>query len=388
MPVHELEVHYFLKDGQHALDAFMRNKCEAELLATLRYLADQFGCTIVLEARVPTEGGFREHWQFLLKPENAAATAAVVGVATVLASIAQVIVAIWVAPPKPDADLEAKQKQLIELTIIEKQLSNQKLTLELAKLQAPAAPPPSEAAATTARTLPPADPPSSPAPPWAPVQRPGGIPSVDEVINSFNASDRSPRVPTSDTKPGPRLQMDPRVSKRRSNFYKQLMNSDAVTSVDFTLREQRDGAFIQMAEWGVPRNNFATYLLFSDKLPTEVDEAVIEIIAPVLAEGDLNWRGVWKGESISFALKDKVFKERVLRREVSFQSGHRIRCILETDRKLDETGESKLIGHSVTTVLDLIEAGGKVTETPQGRAHRFNKRHRHAQDDLFKPTDT
>ncbi|MGF6609029.1 hypothetical protein OKW45_003951 [Paraburkholderia sp. WSM4175] len=138
-----------------------------------------------------------------------------------------------------------------------------------------------------------------------------------------------------------------------------------------------------MKEQIIQRSEFSSFVWHSDKLSPNVTEAVIEIVSPVIVQGDIQWKGRWNDQNISFAMDDRAFKEQVFRKEERFQHGDCFRCILETDRQLDEAGKAKVTGYRVTTVLDKVDGTGKTHETPQGRERRFQMKHAGGQPDLF-----
>lgn len=59
MAIARLELHYFLRDDVHSMNAFVRNKCEAEVLAAFAQIAQQLGVTVELESTAFREGGLR-----------------------------------------------------------------------------------------------------------------------------------------------------------------------------------------------------------------------------------------------------------------------------------------------------------------------------------------
>lgn len=350
-----LEVHYYLRDGLHSIDALVRNRCEAEFLTAVSYIAQSLGAKLQFEATVPTEGGFRDVWRVLVNKDTI--------MVSILTTILSQAVAIWNAPAKPDKELERQQLEINRLTIEHWKLQNQRSELEVKKLQremnaapsasnVPSAPAPAVAPTTSSTYVPP-----SPAKPDAKLVTEG---------------DGEPKRLS--------LQMDPQVNKRRSNFYKHLVSHERVTAVGYRWiahdqppREERI----------VSRSEFSSFVLHTDTLEPEVSEAVIEIVSPVITEGNMQWKGRWNGQPISFAMDDKVFKEQVFRKQVRFQNGDSIRCVLESERKLDEGGNPKVTCHRVTTVLDKIEGGGKAYEMPQGRRKRFEDKYADGQSDLF-----
>ena len=109
---------------------------------------------------------------------------------------------------------------------------------------------------------------------------------------------------------------------------------------------------------------------------------MIEIVSPVLKAGNYHWKGVYQGKPISFPMTDAEFKNSVLRREVSFQHGSSIECVLQVSRKLDEFGEVVITGYSVPTVIQKVD-GEQKFETTQGRRYKTHKKFKEGQIDLF-----
>lgn len=168
---------------------------------------------------------------------------------------------------------------------------------------------------------------------------------------------------------------------RRSNFYRNLLGYDRVTDVGFTPLIPESNANVR--EETIARADFSKFVLKTDKLPLDVIEgARIEIVAPVLREGNYQWKGVFDDEPISFAMIDQEFKTSVLRKEVSFQNGSSIECVLNVHRKFDEVGDIHVTGYSVAKVISLSD-GTQAIDTPQGKRFRFSKKQERNQTDLF-----
>ena len=133
----------------------------------------------------------------------------------------------------------------------------------------------------------------------------------------------------------------------------------------------------------VPRADFKNHILLTNELPVEsIESAMVEIVSPVLKGGNYHWKGVYQGKPISFAMTDAEFKNSVLRKEVSFQHGSSIECVLQVSRKLDEFGEVLITGYSVPTVIQKVD-GEQKFETAQGRRYRAHKKFKEGQIDLF-----
>lgn len=177
------------------------------------------------------------------------------------------------------------------------------------------------------------------------------------------------------------LQSNGKIAVRRSNYYKLLLDYHKVDSVGYNPRPTDPRP---VPETIVPRHDFPRFILGSDKLPMETDEnALIEVFAPVLTDGNYHWRGYYLGDSISFAMLDPHFKASIVAKKVHFQHGTHLRCVLNIHRKYDELGEVTITGYSVVTVLDHSETGTDFVETPQGRSYRHAKALRESQGDMF-----
>lgn len=323
MTEERLELHYHLVNDAHSMDALVRNKCEAEVLALVRHVAKELGVDAVLESSAFTEGGLREVFKFLMDPKN---NSSLVMGGMVLVLI-QIVISI-LALPSTDKEQEALTKELTKLSIEEKKLQIEKLRREAGEGK------PSEE-------------------------------TVAEVVSTLN--------------------QDYKVLTRRSNFYSQLLPYKKVTAVGFG--HIPTGEVIPKNERTTLRADFERFLVRENKLPELVDEAAcIEIVAPVITGGNMHWKGLYQGEPISFAMRDSDYKQAVSNRTVSFQHGDSIACLLHTERKLDPTGEIIVTGRYVSLVLEKRSSSGQSAETPQGRRKKFSDKLVSAQSSLpFSP---
>ncbi|MFL9966598.1 hypothetical protein PQR02_37675 [Paraburkholderia sediminicola] len=366
--VPRLEVHYYLQDELHSMDAMVRNRCEAEFLAAVSHITQALGVELRFEATIPEEGGFRDIWRVVAsKASNPAVATILIQLLTLAVTQA---VNIWIAAPKPNPELEKQQLEINKLTIDHWKLENRRSELEVQKLERESSrtSKSSEGAVSNGATVT-----VAPVAPSLTVRE-----LVPSPIGNSTTADSSNAV----RKPL-QLQMDSKVVTRRSNFYKQLLTYEKVTAVGFLPvlvdRPVPDEAIIE-------RSQFNTFIMQTNALEPEVREAIIEIVSPVISEGNMKWKGRSNGEVISFAMSDRTFKQQVFRTEVSFQHGDSILCVLETDRKLDEVGNETVTGYRVTTVLDKIDGSGTVHETAQGRRKRFaDKQPKNDYPDLFGP---
>ena len=117
------------------------------------------------------------------------------------------------------------------------------------------------------------------------------------------------------------------------------------------------------------RKDFKISILHDDTTMSEDDDAMIEIISPVLKEGKYNWRGRYKNEKIDFSMADSKFKQEVIEGKHKFSNGSLINCHLEIKVTFDEFGDEKSRTYRVLQVfgtqeleigeLKLREAGKK-----------------------------
>lgn len=158
------------------------------------------------------------------------------------------------------------------------------------------------------------------------------------------------------------------IKKRRSNFYEALEKYPKIDKVSLVL-ENEAKSLIYYATF-VCKNNFKEYILTSDDLkPKEIDEAIIEIISPVLKKGKYKWMGIYSGETISFDMKSNEFKTLVQTGRIEFKNGSSINCLLTIRKKIDNEGQEKVVGYDVSRVNHYFE-NDKPIETPEGKFHR------------------
>lgn len=176
------------------------------------------------------------------------------------------------------------------------------------------------------------------------------------------------------------------IKKRKSNFYETLGNYPKVSKVSFAIEDDNK---IQLSnDKCVLRKNFKEFILISDDLdPVEFDNAIIEIISPVLKKGNYKWMGIYNGISIPFNMKSTEFKTLIQTGDIQFKNGTSINCSLVIRKKIDNEGIEKVIGYDVLRVNNYFE-NDKPIETPEGKHHRQKKEADKLQMDLFADNST
>jgi hypothetical protein len=171
------------------------------------------------------------------------------------------------------------------------------------------------------------------------------------------------------------------VKRKKSNFYETLEKYPKVDRVSFLISDEDKNEILE--EKTVYSKNFKDFVLTSDDLePIEVDNAVIEIISPVLKKGNYKWMGIYNGEPVPFSMKSQEFKNLVQTGEVKFRNGTSINCFLTIKRKIDNEGKEKITGIEVNRVNHFFE-NEKPIETPEGKKHRQKKEEEKNQLELF-----
>jgi hypothetical protein len=173
-----------------------------------------------------------------------------------------------------------------------------------------------------------------------------------------------------------------KIVTRKSNLYKLLENYQKVTKIGVSTLDIKNQLISK--EQIVDRELFSRFILASNNLkPVIVEDAIIEIVSPVIKDRKAKWKGIYQGKMISFSMDDKEFKREVLSKNVSFTNGAGIICVLKIYKKLNEVGEVVTSGYSVDTVLENQNSDISL-ETKQGKTYRFVKKQKEGQGELFK----
>jgi hypothetical protein len=291
----KFELHYYLADGTHAIDALVRNRCENEALLIAKEILIELGVDIQILNTLPTEGGFREWWTALGQHSK---QLTVVGI-FLFGTLTAIFNRIPVIHPSQEKNYDLNNRKLeLEIKLLEEKVNTGEITLD-----------------TAIKTL------------------------TDHIDTSL------------------------KVTKHKSNFYDILTKYENVSSISATTYV--DDKKVTSTE--VDRTKFKDFVLKSNELPTElVDEAVLEIIAPVLKGKGYKWRGIYKNEPIPFTMKDSIFIDSIIKGDTTFHSDYFIECELEIKRKINEVGVPVNYDYTVNTVLGKI-TGGQVVETEQGK---------------------
>lgn len=171
-----------------------------------------------------------------------------------------------------------------------------------------------------------------------------------------------------------------KMVKHKSNFYQTLQGYNDVTKISTT--SYLDDKIVDKPNV-VERADFHKFILTSNDLPpVTVENAVIEVISPVLKNEKYKWKGVYNGQLIFFSMKDANYTNSVIKGDTTFHTDFYIECVLKINRKINDVGIVEDSDFSVTTVLGKIE-DNKTIETEQGKRYKRNRKDLGNQGRLF-----
>jgi len=299
-PTGELLIHFYLPSGSHEINAFLLNKCEAEVLALIREVGRQLDVSFDVEVQGYGEGGFTVLLR-LVKSNVGVLTlvgGVIIGVCTAIdwylykAPLAQIQI------EKGKFELD-RDKRLAEQQYEQNELNLKKTRAELKKLEQEVSEAAPKAPATAASQHLPLEP----------------RPKAEDVI--------------------PALAAQRKIVRHRSKFYELLLEDGRVSQVGFA--QSHRPHFGQ--EVIVTRDSFVRYIAGpADLEPMLLHVEPVEIISPVL-RGSGKWRGILGRKTISFEIQDADFLAKVALSRVKFQAGTTLVCDMQLQPVEDETGE-------------------------------------------------
>lgn len=321
--INYLETHYFLTDNSHAIDAFVFNQCQSDLLDIFNEVKKEIGLksSVKLEITALEEGGLIQWLQGFSPSDAVASFEALVGlVALILSRI----------PPK-ETELDKRNKELdiqkkeIEIEILRKELNEankKQRDDEVAK-------------------------------------------QVNDLIEKYYSL----------------LIQNIIIRKKLSNLYKKLLTENKISAVSYNHYDSDKILFNAHPE--VKREEFTEFILEIDEFIDIDENARIHIYSPNLVNRKHKWRGYYEKESriIEFNMLDKAFIQEIQNQNIDFKNGTMIDAVLHRKIKFDKLGNESTRVYSVSTVLHKID-GEKFTETQQGKIYKYRKHVLENQQDL------
>lgn len=311
----KIELHYWFENDSHTMNALTFNKCEKELIGIISEVAKTFNISIDIEVEPLQEGGLRSWLNITTKKigdENYSQIS--VKKALIIGCVAALL-----TTPISSTISEIcthtinKRFEDEELKIIEKenaQLENEKLKLEIELLKK----------------------------------------ECNEEVSKMNQNV---------------------IKAKRSNYYKSLNNDKKVVKISATIEDTNNQTIGETQT--VHKHYFNNYIITNNDLESEVHEnAIIELIAPILKRGKYKWLGVFNNEVITFEMRSKEFKTMVQTGQVEFKNGFFIDCLLQINKKMDSEGLEKISSYKVKRINEYT-VSDKPIETPEGKSYRKKK---------------
>lgn len=340
----KLEIHYWFNGDSHTIDAITLNKSQHEIIALIQEISKEIETEISIEIEPYAEGGFKQIFKVLSKQERKSAViagAVVLGVVsaiviTPLTKAAEKITEHLIDKAFEDKEKVKSDKKKDSLEIINLELQNKNIQLQNKNLD---------------------------------LQNDERTKRKEMGVNMTNLEEQLKELHQTNTEIqeiSKKLEKNNIIKKRRSNFYEQLINYDKIERVSFKVENNN----YTISEKFIKKENFTKFILHTDIIdPQNIENAIIEIISPVLKKGNYKWTGIYKNESIPFSMKSAEFKELVQKGNVEFKNGFTIKCLLQINNKIDNEGIIKVTGYEVLRV-DNYFINEKPVETSEGKKHR------------------
>jgi len=296
-----LQVHYYLSENSHSMDAVVLNKAENEILKIINEISKILDIQIIIETQALEEGGIKSIYKFLTKKKNRRNIAAIgVFIAGIAATTISEVISDNI---KTDPEYEKLKKEKLNLEI-------QKLKKELEE---------DEKEDITETDI-------------------KKIQDISMYISETN-----------------------KIKISKSNFYSTLLKETKIRKVSTQQLNILNEPISR--EKIVPRQDFEKFIIETAEIEDDYQEQIVlEIISPVLNKNRMKWKAMYNDELITFNLKDKNFKNLIITKNLSFSNGTKIICDLETKQKMNTDGEIINGTRSVYSVSKIIYNDGVVVD--------------------------
>lgn len=304
------QIHYYLKDKSHSMDALTLNKVEAEFLKISKEVAKIFDCNIIVESQALEEGGIKSLYKFLVKKKNVKYTIGVsVFIATMIGNILTNVISNNLSEDKEQTQLTKRlTKAQIEEVESRNETSNlisEKTRLEIKNLKQKI------------------------------------IKDSIEISNHLKNSQPELDLNVDEKELDEkilRLAGNTKIKIYKSNFYQNLSKGDKIQKVS-TQTLDNSGKPIS-EERIVLRSEFNNYIRSEEVIEPQYIEGVeLEIVSPVLKNDKLAWKALFNNKQISFSVDDEIFTNLILNKGLSFSNGTKLFCDLEIKLKLNKNGD-------------------------------------------------
>ncbi|MCK9199277.1 MAG: hypothetical protein M0P49_06715 [Bacilli bacterium] len=312
LSANSIELHYWFNDDSHSMDAVVFNKCEYEFLGIIKEFATKLKIDIEIETEPLENGGLRSWLKF--KPKQRSQNINLSKQAFKIALLTYLCTDVIFTPLTTTIQLATTHAverffEDPEIQELKKKKEKAELEYDITKIEL-------ETKALSNK--------------------------VDENL----------------------------IKKKKSNYFESISTYDKVQYVSISITDKNKQL---LKENKISRALFPNYILSSNDIEPEITEnAVIEIVSPVLKKGKYKWVGIFNGEVIPFNMKSNEFKTLVQTGKIEFKNGSSIICDLITNKILNSEGEERIKGYDVLIVDKYFENNTPI-ETPEGRRNRHKK---------------
>lgn len=286
-----IELHYHLPKNVHSMDAYVKNRAEAEVLRILKEISSLLDLEVDFETEALATGGIREFIKIITKKKNRKRTLIVLGyLGVIFSGVATTVIADKITEDKELKDLEKKK---IKLEI--QKLENETGAIDSSKYQKQ---------------------------------------FVQNVVNIIS--------------------YDHRIITFKSNLFQTLQSESSINKFGIRILSEDHKPILEekvidkdnFKNYIVPNEISST---------ATINGAFIEIVSPVLSKGVYKWKGIYNGRQISFNLLDADFKKSVVEGKVSFANGTVIKCDIVIDQAMNQEGDIKTICVDVSGVDEVFQ---------------------------------
>lgn len=301
-----VELHYYLEQHGHAMDAKNLNQSEAEVLKIIDNVSKQLNLKLQTNSLPKKEGGLESFFEFITKSENAQM---VLAVGTPMAIffgkiISKVLSDVISDKIKTDKESEDLKKENLRLR-------NEKIKKEISEIG----------------------------------KEKIESPELNQLLNelAINLSEAN------------------KVKIAKSNLYRNLKSESKV--IKFSTRVVNSDLEPLSKENTVPRKDFDKFIIDEAEIePNYENDIEIPVVAPILKNSRTYWQGIIKGQQKGFAMKDKKFQRAVVQRKFSFENGSVLVCDLETKLSMDSEGEIKEKSYAAYNISQVIYPTGEIID--------------------------
>jgi hypothetical protein len=296
-PYSAIEVHYFLKEDMHSMDAFIQHNCEHDLLILIKEVARTFNIEIIVDTVPFAEGGLKRQLNILAKQEN---SKAIITAAVVSALITTIIVT-----PITTSLTKITEKVIEKIfeDSKEKEIKDENLKLENERLK------------------------------------------QEIKLNNQKLENNS------------MIEKTRAKFYKRINNYAPLY-SVSFTSNYGNKEILNNEVFVSKEEFGLYTESVSFFQVDSKLIESEIenntileiDDAQIEITSPDFS-GRYMWKGKYNQKKINFLISDTKFLDDVQMGNLVFTKGTILICILSIDKL---SNSEKVKSYNVTLVKKII----------------------------------